>query len=159
MWQLDTQQNNEDYVIHCHQKEYLYQYFTSHVSSSPPCKVRDNMHKTILCGLEGLSWDFRLKTETKLSTVSNLVPHLGTNVWDIAKNVPGTIRLILIPQSKKSHFGKKKIANHISCVKIFLNFENQLTFKDLSVSMNLWWSHARFDTHLRVLSIQVLNKN
>ena len=89
---------------------------------------------------------FGPKTETKVSTISILGPHLGTNFWNMAKIALGTIRIILIPHSQKSHFGKKKVPKHKSCVKIFWNFKNQLTSKGLCVLLDLWWAHVRLGT-------------
>ena len=89
---------------------------------------------------------FGPKTETKVSTISILGPHLGTNFWNMAKIALGTIRIILIPHSQKSHFGKKKVPKHKFCVKIFWNFKNQLTSKGLCVLLDLWWAHVRLGT-------------
>ena len=97
-------------------------------------------------GLEGPSWDFW--SQDRNQSEHNF--HLGTTSWDQflkhAKVVPGTIRIILIAHSQKSHFGKKKVPKHKSCVKIFWNFENQLTSKGLCVLLDLWWAHVRFGT-------------
>ena len=59
-------------------------------------------------GSEGPSWVFWTKNGNRNHGNIFVGPHSGTNLSDLAKIVPGTFMVILIPLVKKTQFGIKK---------------------------------------------------
>ena len=50
---------------------------------------------------------FGPKLGNQIRAFSMVGPHSGTDLGDLAKIIPGTIRIILIPCTKKTHFGQE----------------------------------------------------
>ena len=82
----------------------------------------------------------------QIRAFSLMGPHSGTNFQNLAKITPGTIRIILIPCTKNTHFGHEKAFFVGICVNFFWNFEYQLTSKALCAWLDLRWACVKFWT-------------